>query len=84
MIKKNLKESFVIAKLTKSSHFTTGQPRAETAMEKTSRVVKEITEQEEDKRQEKIARLRKARHESEAENATRANDTKPLSLKKRT
>jgi len=53
-------------------------------MEKTSREVKEITEQEEDKRQEKIARLRKARHESEAENATRKNDTKPLSVKKRT
>jgi len=81
---KDLKESLVIAKLTKSSHFTTAQPRAETTLEKTSRAVKEITEEETDKRQEKIARLRKARHESEAENATRTNDAKPLTVKKRT
>ena len=66
---KNLKESFVIAKLTKLSHLTVAQPRAETTLEKTNRVVKEITEQEADKRQEKIARLRKARQENEAENA---------------
>jgi hypothetical protein len=46
--------------------------------------VKEITAQEADKRQEKIARLRKARHESEAENATRTNDVQPLPLKKKT
>ena len=81
---KDPKGSFVIAKLTKSSHFTPAQPRAETTLEKTSRVVKEITEQESDKRQEKIARLRKARHESEAENAKKITDAQPLPGKKGT
>lgn len=81
---KDLKESFVITKPTKSSRSTDAQPRAETAIEKTTRVVKEITKKEEDKRQEKIARLRKARHESEAEIAKKTNDTKPPPKKKRT
>ncbi|HEV8035100.1 hypothetical protein [Yoonia sp.] len=74
------KESSVIAKLTKLSQFTTAQPRAETTLEKTTRMAKDITEQEVNKRQEKIARLRKARHENEAEDAT-TNASEPRLLK---
>ena len=48
---------------------TTEKLRAETTFEKTTRMAKEINEQEANKRQEKVARLRKARHEYEAEDA---------------
>ncbi|MEI4263528.1 hypothetical protein [Roseovarius sp. D0-M9] len=81
---KDLKENFVITKLTKSSHFTTAQPRTETPLEKTNRIVMEIKEQEADERKEKIARLRKARHESEAGNETMTDDAQNLPLKKKT
>jgi len=81
---KDLKGSFVIAKLTKSSHLTPVQPRAETTLEKTSRIVKEITEKEANERQEKTALLRMARHKSEAENAIRTNDVKPQKVYRRT
>lgn len=43
-------------------------------MEKTNRAVKLIAEEENTQRQEKMARLRRARHESEKSAATQAND----------
>jgi len=78
---KLIKESSVIAKLTKLSQFTSAQPRAETTLEKTTRMAKDIIEQEANKRQEKMARLRKARHENEPEDAT-TNASEPRLLKK--
>lgn len=56
-----------MAKLTKASIFTTAQPKTETAMEKTTRAVKEIKDSETKEREDKMVRLRRARHESEAE-----------------
>lgn len=55
-----------MAKLTKETIFKPAQPRNETAMEKTTRAVKEITDADTKQRQDKMARLRKARHKSEA------------------
>ena len=81
---KDLKESFIIAKLTKSSHLTPAQPEVETRLDKTTRIVKEITEKEAEIRQEKTAHLRKARHESKAESTIKTNDVKPLKAKKKT
>lgn len=54
-----------MAKLTKETMFKAAQPRNETAMDKTTRAVKEITDADTKQRQDKIARLRKARNESE-------------------
>lgn len=56
-----------MTKLTTSNGLPTAQARNETAMEKTTRAVKEITDAEATEREDKIARLRKARHESEAD-----------------
>ena len=56
-----------MAKLDKDTMFKAAQARNETAMEKTARAVKEITDADTKQRQDKVARLRKARHESEAE-----------------
>ncbi|WP_424177151.1 hypothetical protein [Yoonia sp. TsM2_T14_4] len=53
------------------SGFTTAQSKPETAMDKTARAVKEIKEAETKERQDKMARLRRARHESEAEATTK-------------
>ncbi len=60
-----LKEKTVMANTTQATDFPTAQPRRETAMEKTTRAVKDIKDAEAEKRQDKRARLRKARHESE-------------------
>ena len=56
-----------MAKTPKLEGFTNAQPRNETPMEKTTRAVQEITDAETKERQDKMARLRKARHESEAQ-----------------
>ena len=52
-----------MAKITKDNLFKAAQPRNETAMEKTTRAVKEIKESATAKREEKTARLRKTRLE---------------------
>lgn len=54
-----------MAKLKKTDVFTTAQP-SETSLERTLRASKEITDAEAKEREEKTARLRKARHDSEA------------------
>lgn len=56
-----------MAKVKKLSGFTTEPPKSETAIDKTARAVKEIKDAETKERQDKMARLRNARHESEAE-----------------
>ncbi|SLN60198.1 hypothetical protein ROG8370_02774 [Roseovarius gaetbuli] len=52
--------------LTKTTVFKTLKPRAETALDKTTRAAKGILEGEAEKSQVKTARLRKARLEREA------------------
>lgn len=56
-----------MAKNTNLNGFTTAQSKSETAMDKTARAVKQIKDADTKERQDKMARLRKARHESEAE-----------------
>lgn len=55
-----------MAKLTKTTAFKTHIPKPETPMEKTTRIVRDMVDEEADQRQVKIARLRKARLEREA------------------
>lgn len=55
-----------MAKLTKDTLFKPSAPRAETVMDKTTRVVRDILETETEKREAKTLRLRKTRLEREA------------------
>ncbi len=61
---------------------TTEKIRAETTFGKTTRMAKEINEQEANIRQEKVARLRKARHEYEAEDVMKTIGAEPQPAKK--
>lgn len=65
-----------MTKLTTKSGLPTAQARTETAMEKTARAAREITDRDAEKREEKMARLRKARRESEADATANATATK--------
>ncbi|SFM25066.1 hypothetical protein [Shimia aestuarii] len=65
-----------MTKLTKTTLFKPTPPRAETLMDKTTRIVRGILDDEAEQRENKTARLRKARLEREA--ATRAE---PVSAK---
>lgn len=56
-----------MAKTTHLSGFTTAQTKSETPMDKTARALKEIQDADAKERHDKMARLRKARHESEAD-----------------
>jgi len=55
-----------MTKLTKTTLLNTTKPRAETLMDKTTRVVREILDEETAQRQIRTLRLRKARLEREA------------------
>lgn len=55
-----------MAKLNKSTLFKPLKPRSETPMDKTTRAVREILDQETQQREVKTERLRKARLEREA------------------
>jgi hypothetical protein len=55
-----------LAKPKKSSVFKTQVPKAETPMDKTTRIVRKMVEEEAELRQTKIDRLRNARLEREA------------------
>lgn len=55
-----------MAKLTKTSVFKTQAPKAETSLDKTTRVVRKMVEEEAAQRQAKNDRLRNARLEREA------------------
>ncbi len=61
-----------MAKLTKSSLFKAQVPKTETPMDKTTRIVRKMVEEEAEQRQANYDRLRKARLEREA-----ATPTKP-------
>ncbi|MGY3436455.1 MULTISPECIES: hypothetical protein [unclassified Marinovum] len=60
-----------MAKLTKSNLFKMTTPRAETPMDKTTRAVQDILDEEKKHRQFKTERLRKARLEREASPAAK-------------
>lgn len=55
-----------MTKLTKTTLFKDPKPLKETLMDKTTRVVREILDEEAEQRQIKTSRLRKARREREA------------------
>lgn len=61
-----------MARLSKTSLFKTAAPRAETAMEKTTRLVRDILDDEAEVRRLKTARLRKARLEEKKARRTKA------------
>ncbi|MGJ8621509.1 MAG: hypothetical protein ACSHW1_01955 [Yoonia sp.] len=54
-----------MAKLTKTSVFKAQAPKAETQMDKTTRIVRKMADDDAEKRQVKINRLRNARLERE-------------------
>jgi hypothetical protein len=56
-----------MANLAKTNVFTSTSAQKETPLDKTTRIVRRITEDEAEVRHQKTARLRKARFESEAE-----------------
>jgi len=66
-----------MARLTKTTLFKDTPPRAETVMDKTSRVVKGILETEAEKREAKTQRLRKTRLEREAATSAQEPVVKP-------
>lgn len=70
-----------MAKLTKDSVFKSEVPKAETTMDKTARIARKMVDDEADKRQVKMDRLRNARLEREAstpiEVVTTARKTSP-------
>ena len=55
-----------MTKLTKTTLFRASQPTRETPMDKTTRIVREILDEETEQRQAKTSRLRKARLDREA------------------
>ena len=70
-----------LAKLKKRTVFNAHAPKAETAMDKTTRVVREMVNEEAEQRQIKNARLRKTRLERDANTTSEACPSK--SVKKR-
>jgi hypothetical protein len=56
-----------MTKLSKITDFTLTKPKKETPLDKTTRIVRRITEDEAEIRHLKTSRLRKARFESEAD-----------------
>ena len=55
-----------MAKLTKTSVFKADNPRPETTMDKTTRIVRKLVDEEAEQRLAKLTRLRNARLEREA------------------
>ncbi len=71
-----------MARLSKTSLFKTAAPRAETAMEKTTRLVRGILDDEAEVRRLKTARLRKARLEREKSTPDESAKAKPKGARK--
>ncbi|WP_377192916.1 hypothetical protein [Ruegeria meonggei] len=67
-----------MAKRTKTALFKAQIPNAETPMDKTSRVVREMVNEEAEQRQIKNARLRKTRLERDAPTPSEACPPKPV------
>lgn len=66
----------MMAKLTKDTLFKAPQTRAETVMDKTTRVVREMLDTETEQREAKTQRLRKTRLEREATDSGKTPATK--------
>jgi len=66
-----------MAKLNKDTLFKAPQNKAETVMDKTTRVVREMLDTETEKREAKTQRLRKTRLEREAATQEDAPEAKP-------
>lgn len=66
-----------MAKLAKTTVYTSATPDKETMLDKTTRIVRRINDDEAEVRHVKTARLRKARFESEAETPVEAATVKP-------
>jgi hypothetical protein len=66
----------MMAKLTKDTLFKAPQTRAETVMDKTTRVVREMLDTETEQREAKTQRLRKTRLEREASDSGKTPATK--------
>ena len=71
-------------KLTKETAFKAQPPRSETAMEKTSRIVRGMIDDEAEKRQIKMQRLRTARLEREANTPDEPVKTPATKARKKT
>ncbi|MCR9157822.1 MAG: hypothetical protein NXH80_11285 [Rhodobacteraceae bacterium] len=71
----------MMAKLTKDTLFKAPQTRAETVMDKTTRVVREMLDTETEQREAKTQRLRKTRLEREATETSKASPAKPKTRK---
>jgi hypothetical protein len=72
-----------MANLAKKIAFTHEGSLKETPLDKTTRIVRRITDNEADVRHEKTARLRKARFEKEAEEAVETVATAPSGTRTR-
>jgi hypothetical protein len=72
-----------MAKLTKDTVFKTSTPVSETAMDKTTRIVREIMDNEAEQRQVKMARLRNARLEREANTPAKSAGTAASKTRKK-
>jgi hypothetical protein len=71
-----------MTRLTKSTLFKAAKPRAETPMDKTTRIVRGIIDDENEQRETRTARLRKARLEREAATPDTPTTAKPKAAKK--
>ena len=71
----------MMAKLNKDTLFKATQTRAETVMDKTTRVVREMLDTETEQREAKTQRLRKTRLEREATETSKASPAKPKTRK---
>ena len=72
-----------MAKLTKSTVFTSAEPKKETPLDKTARIVKEIQDGEAEQRRTKTARLRNARLDSEADMPAKTTTEKSAKSRKK-
>ncbi len=67
----------------KTIEVPTAQPQKETMLDKTTRVVRQINDEDAHKRHEKSAKLRKARFEKEADHPVKFNRSKSSRAKSR-
>lgn len=72
-----------MAKLTKSTVFTSANPKKETPLDKTTRIVREIQDKEAEQRRIKTTRLRNARLDSEADTPAKTTTAKSANSRKK-
>jgi len=72
-----------MAKLTRSTVFTSADPQKETPLDKTTRIVREIQYGEAEQRRIKTTRLRNARLDSEADTPAKTATATPTKSRKK-